>query len=63
MTVQIRRAGIGDVQAISAVCSAGWRDAYRDIYSKAYSDWVVAEFYNLDRIYVKSANGVPTMDG
>jgi hypothetical protein len=44
MEVNIRKASIGDVAGISAVCSAGWRDTYQGIYLDAYIDWVIKEF-------------------
>jgi hypothetical protein len=50
MAVNFRKAGIEDVPGISAVCSAGWRDTYQGLYSKAYIDWVIEEFYSLERI-------------
>lgn len=42
MTVEIRRAGPGDADAIAEVHAASWRSAYRGIFSDAYLDGDIA---------------------
>ncbi len=48
--VNVREALDQDAPGISQVCSAGWRETYRAIYSQTYINWVINEFYNLDRL-------------
>jgi hypothetical protein len=45
-----RRAELRDVEAIQRICTDGWRDTYRGIYSPAEIERVIDQFYNRERL-------------
>jgi GNAT superfamily N-acetyltransferase len=48
--IQVRKANSKDVNDICRICSDGWRDTYQGIYSQAYIERTIAEFYNPQRV-------------
>ncbi|WP_305787212.1 GNAT family N-acetyltransferase [Symbioplanes lichenis] len=50
MTAVVRAATEADVPRISAICSAAYRDAYRDLLPPGYIERSVAEFYEEPRV-------------
>ena len=45
-----RRAELRDVEAIQRICSEGWRDTYRGIYSAEEIERIIDEFYSRERL-------------
>jgi ribosomal protein S18 acetylase RimI-like enzyme len=45
-----RRAELRDVEAIQRICSEGWRDTYRGIYSTEEIERIIEQFYNRERL-------------
>lgn len=50
LVYHVRFANPIDAPAIAQICSQAWRITYKDLYSQAYIDKVIAEFYNLSRV-------------
>ena len=48
--VQIRKAVLDDADGICRVCSAGWRNTYKQIYPEDYIERVIGEYYNPERV-------------
>ncbi len=48
--IRVRQAVPGDAEAISRVCTAGWRDTYAALHSQEYIDHVVGKFYSQERL-------------
>lgn len=48
--IEIRRAQVSDVHAISEVCAEGWRDTYREILPLREIEDTIARNYDPDRI-------------
>jgi GNAT superfamily N-acetyltransferase len=48
--IHVRKANLNDVKDICRICSDGWRDTYQHIYSQAYIERTIAEFYNPERV-------------
>jgi GNAT superfamily N-acetyltransferase len=57
--VRVRRANAGDVDAICRICSAGWRDTYRDLLAGEDVGRVIASYYSRERVgaEVQAPNG------
>ncbi|WP_407539360.1 GNAT family N-acetyltransferase [Deinococcus radiomollis] len=60
--IQVRQAVPGDAEAISRVCTAGWRDTYAALHSQEYIAHVVAKFYSQERLLAEIMHH-PDWDG
>jgi ribosomal protein S18 acetylase RimI-like enzyme len=50
VTARARRATVDDVDEIARVCSEGWRETYRELYSSEEVERIIEEFYNPARL-------------
>jgi ribosomal protein S18 acetylase RimI-like enzyme len=60
--IQVRQAVPGDTEAISRVCTTGWRDTCASLYSQKYIAHVVGKFYSQERL-LKEILRHPDWDG
>ncbi len=48
--IRVRQAVPADAEAVSHVCTAGWRDTYAPLHSQEYIAHVIGKFYNRERL-------------
>ncbi|MBY5034560.1 GNAT family N-acetyltransferase [Streptococcus gallolyticus] len=48
--MKIRKATLADVEAISRICSDGWRETYKHLHTQDHINMVIEEYYNLQRV-------------
>ncbi|MBW6436846.1 GNAT family N-acetyltransferase [Actinoplanes hulinensis] len=59
MTAVVRPAVDADVARIAAICSSGYRDAYRELLPDGYIERSVVEFYSRERVAKEIAPAPP----
>ena len=61
--IEVKKAGIEQINGIIQVCSDGYRDTYRETHTDEYIERMIKEFYYYERIYQEVTDTSSGWDG